>query len=53
MNMAQEIKARSKLELGGACLDDSADNRNVYILGTNIVRRGYHRDVDICECGAQ
>jgi len=50
MNRAQEIKTWSELELRGARLDDGADNRDVYILGTNIVGRGYHRDVDICVC---
>ena len=50
MNRAQEVKAWSELELGGARLNDSADDGNVYVLGTNIMRRGYHSDVYICEC---
>jgi len=49
MDRAQEIKTWSELEFGSARLDDSADNSNIYILGTNVVRRGYHRYVDICE----
>ena len=49
MNRAQKVKTWSELELGGARLNDSADNSNIYILGTNVVRRRYHRDVDICE----
>lgn len=45
----QELEAGCDLLLGLLCLHDRADDGDVDVLGTDIVRRRDLRDVDICK----
>lgn len=48
MNGTKKLETGLDLKFGLVCLDDSADNGNVNVLGTNVVGRGHAGDVDIC-----
>jgi hypothetical protein len=47
MDRAKKLEARSNFQLRFVCLNDRAYDSDVDILGTNVVRRRYHSDVDI------
>lgn len=47
VNRTQKVDPRSNLQFRLISLDDCADNSDMNVLGTNIVGRRYHGDVDV------
>jgi hypothetical protein len=43
----KKLKSRSNFHLWSVRFDDGANNRNVNILGADIVRRGHHSNVNV------
>lgn len=47
VDSAKELKTWLNFKLWLVGLDNRADDRNIYVLGADIVRRRHHGDVDV------
>lgn len=47
MNRSKELETRSYFHFRSVCLNDGADNCDVNVLRTDVVRRGDHGNVNV------